>query len=184
MGFVRRTVVRKQLCEEFGPVIFGEFGRASVRRPAIPLILPFMPLASRATRLLAQFLDSLFGLIAFIPAGIFMLVDETAGGLALVAAVLFYIGYLLFADALPGGQSMGKRMLGMAVVDHRTYQPCTGGQSFVRNLLLCILGFFDWIFILGGTKRRLGDIVAGTIVISTTPVYQAAPYQSGPAWPS
>ncbi|MBB4639538.1 RDD family protein [Longimicrobium terrae] len=143
-----------------------------------------MPLASRGTRLFAQFIDGFVGLIAFIPAGIFLLVDETAGGLAIIAAVFFYFAYLLFSDALPGGQSMGKRMLGIAVVDHRTYQPCTGGQSFVRNLLLCILGFFDWIFILGDTKRRLGDIVAGTIVISTTPVYQAAPYQSAPAWPS
>ncbi len=54
-----------------------------------------------------------------------------------------------------------------AVVDARTGQPCTFGQSFVRNLLLSILGFIDWLFIFGRKRQRLGDMAAPTLVIKS-----------------
>jgi uncharacterized RDD family membrane protein YckC len=55
----------------------------------------------------------------------------------------------------------------MTVVDAKTGAPCTVWQSFVRNLLLAILGPLDWIFILGERHQRLGDKAAGTIVVET-----------------
>lgn len=128
-----------------------------------------MNLASRSERLFAQIVD---GLIALLPvAGVGLVVlsvpslsDLTAGWM-FIAAILACASYVIFADALPGGQSIGKRALGIAVVDGATGRPCSVGQSFVRNLLLAILGFFDWIFILGETRRRLGDMAAGTLVV-------------------
>jgi uncharacterized RDD family membrane protein YckC len=77
---------------------------------------------------------------------------------------LVTLGYLLFADAAGGGQSLGKRLLSIKVVDAQSHQPCTYWQSFVRNLCLTI-GFLDVIFILGSKSQRLGDKGAGTIVI-------------------
>jgi uncharacterized RDD family membrane protein YckC len=56
-------------------------------------------------------------------------------------------------------------MLGMRVIDEKTRQPCTFWQSFVRNLSLHVLNIIDWIFIFGGSRRRLGDFLAGTIVV-------------------
>jgi uncharacterized RDD family membrane protein YckC len=58
-------------------------------------------------------------------------------------------------------------MLGMRVIDEKTRQPCTFWQSFVRNLILHLLGPIDWIFIIGERRRRLGDMLAGTIVVKT-----------------
>ncbi len=64
------------------------------------------------------------------------------------------------------GQSVAKQWLGMRVVDRTTGEPCTFGQSFVRNLLLILLGPLDWLFIFGERSQRLGDKVAGTTVIA------------------
>jgi uncharacterized RDD family membrane protein YckC len=56
--------------------------------------------------------------------------------------------------------------LGTRVVSVETNAPCTFGQSFIRNLLLAVLGPIDWIFIFGERRQRLGDKAAGTIVVS------------------
>ena len=52
----------------------------------------------------------------------------------------------------------------MRVVSATTGAPCTFGQSFVRNIFT-ILGPLDWIWIFGERHQRLGDKVAGTIVV-------------------
>jgi uncharacterized RDD family membrane protein YckC len=96
--------------------------------------------------------------------------SETLAGMLWLPALLFCLVYLFFSDALPEGQSLGKRIMGIAVVDRRTGRPCTAWQAFVRNVLLAILGFFDWIFIFGERHQRLGDMVAGTIVVEAASV--------------
>lgn len=123
-----------------------------------------MPFASRGSRLLGQLLD---GLVAFAPMLVVVLLDAvgvSSGALGMVA-VLFSIAYYFLADGLPGGQSIGKRMLGMTVVHAETGLPCTLWQSFVRNVLLAVLGPLDWVFIFGDQHQRLGDKAAGTIVV-------------------
>ena len=122
-------------------------------------------LASRATRLVAQFVDSLIGVVPLILAFVLSLITRSGGGL-LVVGVVFAVAYYFLADGLQGGQSWAKRWLGMAVVDARTGAPCGFGQSFVRNFMLAILGPLDWVFIFGSEKRRLGDIIAGTQVVA------------------
>ena len=125
---------------------------------------PVLP--SRVTRFLGQFLDGLIGCAPVIGAVMVMIVNEKLGSMLLIAAAIFACLYYFLADGLQNGQSWAKRMLGMAVVDARTGAPCSMGQSFVRNFLLAILGPFDWIFIFGGEKRRLGDLAAGTQVVA------------------
>jgi uncharacterized RDD family membrane protein YckC len=83
----------------------------------------------------------------------------------IVITCLFAFLYTLLADGLEGGQSWGKRMVGIRVVSMQTGTPCSFGQSFIRNLLLMILGPIDWIFIFGDRRQRLGDKLAGTIVV-------------------
>jgi uncharacterized RDD family membrane protein YckC len=86
----------------------------------------------------------------------------------LVLGYLTAAAYCLLADGLPGGQSLAKRLLGMAVIKERTGQACSWGDSFVRNVLLVVLGPIDWVFIFFGDKhQRLGDRAAGTIVLKT-----------------
>lgn len=132
-----------------------------------------MILASRTHRFVAEILDIFAGFLPFMILGpVMLLVVEPGSATAVIlgmAGMLFAISYHLFCDALPGGQSVGKDVMGIAVVDGRTGRPCSAGQSFVRNLLLAVLGFFDWIFIFGGNRRRLGDMVAGTLVVKVVP---------------
>jgi uncharacterized RDD family membrane protein YckC len=131
-----------------------------------------MNLASRSTRLAGQFLDAI---IAFAPFLILVLLsasDEEPAPFIVtlwMIALLFGVAYVFLADALPDGQSFGKRILGIAVVDQHTGRPCSPWQSFVRNLLLAVLGILDWVFIFGGRRQRLGDMAAGTVVVRAAP---------------
>ncbi|MFT0869192.1 RDD family protein [Pseudomonas sp. CAM1A] len=75
------------------------------------------------------------------------------------------LAYYLLSDALPNGQSVGKKLLGICVVDERSYLNCTIAQSFVRNITTPFLSILDWIFIFFGSRKRLGDMLAHTIVI-------------------
>ena len=124
-------------------------------------------LGSLSDRLLAQILDSFVAIGALVAAGILYAVSPTIGGVALIAAVFYAIFYILFADGFSGGQSYGKRIAHTAVIDATTGEPCSFGQSFLRNLLLTILGIIDWVFIFGKKRQRLGDKAANTIVVKT-----------------
>ena len=134
-----------------------------------PTIAQDVDLASLLQRLAARFLD---GIVVSIPvcalgyAG--MRIYGTVawpGGVLIAAAILFAMMYGLFSDGLPGGQSLGKRWVGIRVVSIYTGTPCSFWQSFVRNILQSLLGPIDWIFIFGERRQRLGDKAAGTIVI-------------------
>ena len=122
-------------------------------------------LASRLQRLAAQFLDGLVAGAPAMAAFLFMFLLQRTGLVLLLVAALFGLLYTLLADGLEGGQSIGKRLIGIRVVSMKTGAPCTFGQSFVRNLLLMILGPIDWIFIFGENHQRLGDKAAGTVVV-------------------
>jgi uncharacterized RDD family membrane protein YckC len=73
--------------------------------------------------------------------------------------------YFLFSDALPNGQSIGKKILKISVVDYNSRIPSGLFQSFIRNIVLLFLGFIDIFFVYSSKRRRLGDLAAGTIVI-------------------
>lgn len=124
-----------------------------------------LPLASRSNRLLGQILDGFVGGAPFILAFLVLAMSNALGIVLLIAAGCWSLFYYFFADGLHNGQSYGKRWLGMQVIDATTRQPCTFTQSFVRNLILALLGPIDWVFIFGERRQRLGDKAAGTIVV-------------------
>jgi uncharacterized RDD family membrane protein YckC len=126
------------------------------------------PYASRGSRLVAQILDGLVA-VAIVCMGLIPLVrlrGSASMGFLLVPAILMAAAYLLLSDSFENGQSLGKRVLGIRVVDATTGQPCTVWQSFLRNILLEVLGIIDWVFIFGEKRQRLGDKAANTIVIN------------------
>lgn len=123
-------------------------------------------LAGRFKRWLGQVLDNILPAVAI---GLVVGISALTGPEVLSVMVggiggVLYVLYMLFADGLSEGQSWGKRIVGTKVIDMRTGEPCTYWQSFVRNIFY-ILGILDWIFIFGEKRQRLGDIVAGTVVI-------------------
>lgn len=122
-----------------------------------------LTLASRSDRLFGQCLD---GLVGGFPLLVVVLLTKFfhAGGFLFVPAGIWSAFYYLFADGLPGGQSFGKKWIGMYVVDEKSGEPCTWGDSLVRNLFGAF-GPVDWLFIFGEKHQRLGDKVAGTLVV-------------------
>jgi uncharacterized RDD family membrane protein YckC len=120
------------------------------------------PLASLGDRFIAQILD---GIVAFviliIPIAVFGGSSDFGGMAALVA----YILYLLLQDALPNGQSIGKRFTKIAVINKTSKKPCSIFRSINRNAFLVFLGFIDILFLGTRYRQRLGDMVADTIVV-------------------
>ena len=119
------------------------------------------PLATIGDRFTAQFVD---GLIAFAFGVAFYYLAKTRGW-PLEITFLGWLMYLLLCDALPGGQSLGKKVTKSSVVHIKTEAPCRYWQSVVRNFPILVLGIFDVIFIVGKQRRRLGDYMARTKVV-------------------
>lgn len=112
---------------------------------------------SVVTYLVFLFSEKVFGYLGYL----LQVPENVPGSLAAALAV----GYYLFSDALPNGQSVGKKLLGMRVIDELSSISCTMLQSFVRNITTPFLSILDWIFIFFGSRKRLGDMIANTIVI-------------------
>ncbi len=79
-------------------------------------------------------------------------------------------GYHVYFEVLHAGQSPGKRIMGIRVVDGRGL-PLSFEQSFVRNVIR-VLDALPVGYALGavacqfdGLRRRLGDIAADTLVV-------------------
>lgn len=116
-------------------------------------------LASRDKRFLAQVIDTLIAL-AFLPL-------LYLGYWGQIAGLSLFVFYLWFADGLLGGRSIGKFVLHMRVVRAKDGTPCGYFGSLLRNITLTLLGPIDWLLILGNKKQRLGDLIAGTVVLNS-----------------
>ena len=118
-------------------------------------------LASLGSRLGAQLIDDLIAILLLV---IFLSIGNIE--MLSLAGIAAFLGYILLSDALPNGQSIGKMALKIAVVDKKTNKPCTIWKSLFRNITLVFLGFIDWLFIFGRNRQRLGDMIAGTVVVN------------------
>ncbi len=83
---------------------------------------------------------------------------------------LIAIGYLLVRDALIGGRSIGKFVVGLSVMDYDG-NTCTLTKSIVRNLLLLVPGVIIEFLVMAYSERgwRLGDRLAKTQVFALRP---------------
>jgi len=95
------------------------------------------------------------------------------------------LAYALIADGFPGGQSVGKRLIGLQTVVPRTKEFSGFRESIIRNLplavayLLASIPFVGWVLagavvifealLLIGNEQgvRLGDEIAGTQVLDS-----------------
>ena len=106
------------------------------------------------------------------------------GGLWIFLLLYFVLDwfYHVFFDILFRGQSPGKRLLGLRVVQNDG-SPVSAGASFIRNLLRFVDGYIGLYLIAFLTAsaskafRRPGDWAAGTLVIYTW--QSQIPEQSG-----
>jgi len=123
-------------------------------------------LAAPRDRLIAQLLDSLVAIVMIIVSALLSSLSTKIGVIVATFGVWAAIFYILFADGLKGGQSYGKRIMGVCVIDATSGRPCTFIKSLLRNVSLAFLGLIDWVFIFSAKRQRLGDMLANTIVVS------------------
>lgn len=136
--------------------------------PPPPAVAPTSgPSGPRATfwqRLLALIVDSL--LIFSVEGVIALAIDPDVGyGIGLLGG-LFYYSYL---EGSPSGQTIGKRVMGIRVVDFRTGQPIGFARGLVRWVgrilsgLACGLGYLWMLW--DGEKQCWHDKLATTVVV-------------------
>ncbi len=111
-----------------------------------------------------------FMVLAMIMGVIASIFGNLAEAALILAAFVLWSGYWILLEAFWGGRTIGKRALGLRVVAERGLR-LTFGQVVLRNLIRIIdvlpgPGGIGALFMLFGREhRRLGDFVAGTLVI-------------------
>jgi uncharacterized RDD family membrane protein YckC len=139
-----------------------------------------LPLAGVGSRLLAFIYDSLIQIIVFLVAGFIIAVIPGRtlrwfpNWIAPVLIVLFwfclYWGYFAFFETIWRGQTPGKRQAGIRVIKD-TGRPINGFEAIARNLLRAVdslpgvYGVALVSMMISSQNRRLGDYVAGTVVV-------------------
>jgi uncharacterized RDD family membrane protein YckC len=141
------------------------------------------PLAGIGSRFLALAFDTLFqviGVVVLYFVAIFAVVGMgLAGGgesvmwVIAIVIILFFLlmfGYFAIFEALWNGQTPGKRQFKLRVIQDDG-RPITVYQAISRNLLRIVdslPGFYGVgivVSLLGRQNKRLGDYVAGTVVV-------------------
>ena len=140
------------------------------------------PLAGVGSRFLAMAFDSLLQGAAFVMLGAIAFAARGLTGSALpslgtwVLAILIAIGFAIYSgyfaafEALWNGQTPGKRVVGLRVIDV-SGRPLTVYAAIVRNLLR-IVDQLPGMYALGmvsvlvtARQQRIGDLAAGTVVV-------------------
>jgi uncharacterized RDD family membrane protein YckC len=134
-----------------------------------------LPLAGPVSRMLAWTVDAACiaagGSLVGTAAGAFRFIGEDAA--AAVAALAYFvlqIGYGIATEWLWRGQTVGKRLLRLRVMDQHGLR-LRPSQVVVRNLLRAV-DILPFAYLVGGTAmlrsrhaQRLGDFAAGTVVV-------------------
>ena len=150
-----------------------------------------LPLAGIGSRFLALALDTLIQLVAglalfllWIALGALGLVIASpaanqrsiwATAALILAAFLIQVGYFAFFESIWNGQTPGKRYLRLRVI-RQGGQPISTYEAVARNLLR-IVDSVPGVYAVGilcallsTESKRLGDYVAGTVVVYERPI--------------
>ncbi len=159
------------------------------------------PLAGIGSRFLAVLIDSLIQIglliiLGLIFVGLGLRLGRAGFGRSAadvwVAAVLIFVyfllmyGYFILFEAIWNGQTPGKRLTHIRVIKD-SGQPITAIDSVGRNLLRLVdqLPFAYGIGVLcvwiSPQSKRLGDYVAGTVVVHEKPFETVVPQWEAPA---
>lgn len=123
--------------------------------------------APLSDRFIARLIDSGVVILFFL---VFISLAESINKYIFAVILSLPYFYMFFMDSF-GGFSVGKKVMKISVINKQN-EACTIFQSFIRNGILIVLGIFDLIFFVNKKKRRLGDLLAGTIVVKNAYFYQ------------
>jgi uncharacterized RDD family membrane protein YckC len=136
-----------------------------------------IPFASWGQRFLAVLINFAMVLLLFIPVFIISLilgaVSDALGGLFLILAYLaiLVLSFYWYFQEGAKGQSPGKKVMGIQVVNADTGQFIGGGMGiaryFVNSIINGIPCYIGWLWPLWDAKKQtLGDKVLKTVVIA------------------
>jgi uncharacterized RDD family membrane protein YckC len=140
----------------------GEF-QAPATTPA-PTGRASGPRAGFWRRFGAYLLDSL---MLAVPVVILVLITSQAvGNIASIALALAYFSYF---EGGPTGQTIGKRALGIRVIDFKVGGPIGYGRGFLRTVgryLSALIIFLGYLWMLWDPEKQTWhDKIAGTVVV-------------------
>jgi len=153
-----------------------------------------LPLAGIGSRFLAIAIDTLIQAALYVITGIIFLlvvpegfslftsVPKTLGpALAIFVGFAIYWGYFAIFEIIWKGQTPGKRVAGIRVIKE-SGRPINAFEAIGRNLLRAVdmqpgvlYGFGLVCMMLNKQSRRLGDYVAGTVVVHEKPSEEVRP---------
>lgn len=134
-----------------------------------------LPLAGPIHRFLAWLVDAALVGAALLLAGALLtalsaLSPDLSWGITILVQFVLSTGYAMALEWGWRGQTVGKRLLGIRVIDRRGLR-LTPDQVFIRNLLRAV-DSFPLFYLVGGAAcffspkaQRLGDLAANTIVV-------------------
>ena len=135
---------------------------------------PSGPRASFGRRLVAALID---GILLGIVGGVLQAAVRSVAGLIALAIGIAYYGYL---EGSPSGQTIGKRLMGIRVIDFRTGGAIGFGRAVIRyfgrivSAIACLLGYFWMLW--DKEKQTWHDKFANDVVVPT----DAYPVESWP----
>lgn len=122
-------------------------------------------------------------IIRFVVGGLVLFIAAYAGatGTALFFIIFFFVYWLygVLFEVLAGGQTPGKKSQHLMVV-HDDGSPIRLPASLIRNLLL-VVDIWPGLYVVGTIcllitgDRRVGDLVAGTLVVYVDPAPRKLP---------
>lgn len=150
-------------------------------------------LANLGPRIIAHIIDLFLMAIGLIAGSLVIsqasvIVGPGIAGLVTAVFTTFFIFvYFIVSEMLMKGQTIGKKLLGLRVVTIEG-RPLGWSGSFLRNVLR-IADLLPGTYLLGlvtmflnERSQRLGDLIAGTIVIRVAPAFRGftpAPHHAG-----
>ncbi len=145
--------------------------------------------AGAPARSLAWAVDFILRLVLFsVLAGVLSQLRGFGFGVIAIIGFMLEWFYPVLFELLPGAATPGKRLMGLKVVMSDGL-PLTPSASVLRNLLRAV-DFLPFFYLLGGLSmlmrsdfRRLGDLVARTMVVHLPPEVRPWALPAGPARP-
>jgi uncharacterized RDD family membrane protein YckC len=130
---------------------------------------PSGPRASFGTRFLAALIDGiLLGVVGAVVGAILGLDLSGRQGIQLIIG-LAYFGYL---EGSPSGQTLGKRAMGIRVIDFSNGGPIGVGRALIRfvgryiSAIACLVGYFWMLW--DKEKQTWHDKMANSVVVPTS----------------
>ena len=167
--YIKRGLAVCPECDTLQP--FAKKGKKAYRN---------IPSASYGKRFLATLLDStpyfISVLLLIVGAALAISEEMAPAGILLGLSFVLFIAslvYFLLRDAIGQGQSIGKRIMNLQVLDEQSLSPCTKTQSLIRNGILIGMNVMYFMgmaiesiaILMTPEGRRLGDRASRTVVI-------------------